>query len=155
MKPADVRLSDDVGAGANGALQPVVELRLPHLMLGSFEEHDLDVDVRSQPSTFAGQVDGLLGTATLERYDVVLDIGANTLWLRPLATPPARNGYIQPPCAPSARASPPARSSHGKADVRANWARIFDRDPAVFPRRQEPQAAFRRPPAPPPARFGS
>lgn len=90
VRPADVRLSDDVGAGANGALQPVVQARLPDLMLGSFKEHDLDVDVRSQPSTFAGQVDGLLGTATLERYDVVLDIGANTLWLRPLAVPPAR-----------------------------------------------------------------
>jgi predicted aspartyl protease len=90
VKPANVRLSDDVGAGANGALQPVVRARLPNLTLGGFKEHDLDVDVRSQPSSFEGQVDGLLGTATLERYDMVLDIGANTLWLRPRATPPAR-----------------------------------------------------------------
>lgn len=90
VKPANTRISENVGAGANGSLQAIVQARLPDLAIATLDEPDVDVDVRTQPASFAGQVDGLLGTAILERYDMVLDVGANMLWLRPLATPPAR-----------------------------------------------------------------
>jgi hypothetical protein len=43
----------------------------------------------------AGKADGTIGLATVSRYDVVLDLAAGKLWLRPRKAAPS------PPVAPA------------------------------------------------------
>jgi hypothetical protein len=90
IKPADPQVSYSLSGGLGGATQPTIVTRLAGLSIGPFEEHQPDLTVERQATNLAGQADGLLGTSILERYDVVLDIGGDKLWLRPLASPPAR-----------------------------------------------------------------
>lgn len=90
VKPPGAKVTDAVSSGANGQMQTESRAHLPHLRIGDYDEQQADVRIAPMPAHLAGRADAILGLGVLARYDLVLDIGAGSLWLRPRAALSAR-----------------------------------------------------------------
>lgn len=122
VKPAGARATDAVSSGANGRLLIESRARLPHLRIGDFDEQQADVRIAPMPTHLAGRADAILGLGVLARYDLVLDIGAGNLWLRPRASlvprRVERTGLALVPDGPAAKI---IHVSAGSPADRAGW----------------------------------
>jgi hypothetical protein len=91
IKPDGVRMTDGAAAAANGAVGIFPRARIAHVAIAGVDERDVEVNVQPVPEHVSDKADGLIGLAILSRYDVVLDIPAGKLWLRPRkSAPPPR-----------------------------------------------------------------
>jgi hypothetical protein len=122
IKPAGARATDAISSGANGRLLIESRARLPHLQIGDFDEQQADVRIAPMPTHLAGRADAILGLGVLARYDLVLDIGAGNLWLRPRASlvprRVERTGLALVPDGPAAKI---IHVSAGSPADRAGW----------------------------------
>lgn len=91
IKPQGVRMTDAAVAAANGEIGIFPRARITHLTIAGVDEPDVEVNVLPVPVHVTGEADGFIGLGILSRYDVVLDIPAGKLWLRP------RKGAPPPP----------------------------------------------------------
>ncbi len=82
-RPPGVRVTSTVSGAVNGRLASESKARIPELRIGRFVEHQADVRIAPMPRHLVGHADALLGLGVMARYDLLLDIPAGKLWLRP------------------------------------------------------------------------
>lgn len=122
VKPPGTRVTDAVSNGANGRMMVESRAHLPHLQLGEYDEQQVDIRIAPMPAHLTGRADGILGLGVLARYDLVLDIGAGNLWLRPRPSLPPRKvertGFA---LVPDGAAAKIIHVSAGSPADRAGW----------------------------------
>lgn len=82
-RPPGVRVTSTVSGAVNGRLTTERKARIPELHIGRFVEQQADIRIAPMPRHLVGHADALLGLGVLARYDLLLDIPAGALWLRP------------------------------------------------------------------------